>query len=77
MVREIRVPSSSSSSSDELESVSVPIYAFAHDWGLGPPTNCDGLDLHALLDVRRRWVVRFLVLEDFLAAKRVYKGCPS
>ncbi len=40
-------------------------------------TDCDWLDLDTLLDVRRCWVVDFLVSEHLLAAKRVDERCPA
>jgi hypothetical protein len=42
-----------------------------------PRTDCDGLDLDTLLNVRRVRVVRLLVLEDSLATERVHEGSPS
>lgn len=74
MVSEMRVPSSSSSSSDEIESVKVFLARVA---SARPPTNGDGLDLDALLDVCDICVVRLLVLEHLLAAERVHEGGPS
>lgn len=37
-------------------------------------TDCDGLDLDALLDVGGAWVVGLLMGEDGLAAERVYES---
>jgi NCAIR mutase (PurE)-related protein len=40
-------------------------------------TDCDGLDLDALLDVGSAGVVRLLVLEDRLAAESVDECCAT
>jgi hypothetical protein len=37
-------------------------------------TDGDWLDLDTFLDVRSSWVIGFLVLKNFLAAKRVHEG---
>lgn len=75
MVSEIRVPSSSSSSSNQVVSSCQK-----RDWGVcGSSSRTDGkgLDLDALLDVRVGSIVGFLVLEDRLAAEGVDKGGPA
>lgn len=40
-------------------------------------TDCDGLDLDALLNMCSCWVVDLLVSEHLLAAKGVDEGCPA
>jgi hypothetical protein len=74
MVSEIRVPSSSSSNSYALQSVKA--FLDGPCWCSGLPTNCGGLDLHALLNVCNVCVVRVLVFDDLLAAKGVHEGGP-
>jgi hypothetical protein len=46
-------------------------------WPSMPHTDCDGLDLDALLDVCGCWVVNLLVSEHLLAAEGVDEGCPA
>lgn len=77
MVSEMRVPSSSSSSSDKIESVNYSLVHALSTPAPRAPTNCDGLDLHALLDMGDRRVIRVLVLQNLLAAQSVDEGCPS
>lgn len=70
MVKEMRVPSSSSSSSRHVLEM----------WQCEPGlfrsyrTDCDGLDLDTVFDVGIMGVIRILVLENVLAAKGVDKG---
>ena len=40
-------------------------------------TNCDGLDLHAILNVSAVWVVRLLMGQYRLAAEGVDEGGPT
>ena len=75
MVSEMRVPSSSSSSS---------VGHVRNPWVQGPGrisarkhTDGEGLDLDAVLDVRGRRIVRLLVGQDRLAAERVHEGGPA
>lgn len=76
MVSEMRVPSSSSSARKSQrachDGIRMAMMATAR-----PRTNCDGLDLNTLLDMRGGWVVGVLVSEDLLAAEGVDKGCPA
>lgn len=75
MVSEMRVPSSSSSSSNGAVS-GCP----AKEWGVSSSTsrtNRKRLDLDALFDVRVGSIVGFLMLEDRLAAERVDEGGPA
>lgn len=65
MVNEMRVPSSSSSSSGI--GVSLPIVQ-ADVHGGSIRTNSDGLDLDTILDVGIARVIGILVLQDALAA---------
>lgn len=72
MVSEIRVPSSSSSSSDGAISET-----HTKNQSMCSPksrTNRKGLDLDALLNVRVGSIVGFLMLENRLAAERVDEG---
>lgn len=68
MVREIRVPSSSNSSSG------MNISVCGNGIGATPPTDGHGLDLDAILDVGAIGVVGVLVGDDGLAAESVDKG---
>lgn len=69
MVKEMRVPSSSSSSSDLSRQPDVNI----REPQAPSRTNSDGLDLDAILDVNIGGIVRVLVLEDIFATERVDK----
>jgi hypothetical protein len=69
MVSEMRVPSSSSSERCQLEALVCTLPRLR--------TDCDGLDLDALLDVGGAGVVRLLVLKDRLAAEGVDERCAA
>ena len=74
MVNEIRVPSSSSSSSSI--GVSLPIVQ-ADVHGESIRTNGDGLDLDTILDMGIARVIGILVLQDALAAQGIDKRRPA
>jgi len=74
MVSEMRVPSSSNSSS--VQHVRTG-WGRGGAWVRGKPTDGEGLDLNAILDVRGGWVVRLLMGQNRLAAKRVHEGRPA
>jgi hypothetical protein len=68
IVREMRVPSSSSSSSVQDISICPRLEALAET---ARHTDSDGLDLDTLLGSSIADIVALLVLEDVLAAERV------
>lgn len=72
MVKEIRVPSSSNSSSARCQ----VMIGNKSRWGDGvyKHTDCDGLDLDAVLDVSTVGVIGLLVREHRLAAQGVDEG---
>lgn len=74
MVKEIRVPSSSSSSSgnSQLRNNRRDILSAS-----GQHTDGNRLDLDALFDVSAVGVVGILVPENGLTAQRVDEGCPT
>lgn len=73
MVREIRVPSSSSSSSARKSESTRIVYVIQDE----RPTNCDGFDPHTLFDVCVFGIISILVLEDLLATEGVDEGRAS
>jgi hypothetical protein len=74
MVREIRVPSSSNSSSVEDRWVSIHERLSGGDSQL---TDGDGLDADTLLDVSVFSIVGILALQNLLAAESVDEGCAT
>lgn len=74
MVREIRVPSSSNSSSDEERRVSIHEQLSGGDSQL---THGDGLDADALLDVSVGSIIGILALQNLLSAESVDEGCAT
>ena len=73
MVKEMRVPSSSNSSSRSGQLIG---YDSKRD-RTRMRTNSDGLDLDAFLDVSAGGIFRFLVSEHRLAAECVDEGGPA
>lgn len=73
MVKEMRVPSSSNSSSRKGENQKV----FFVLQVVGVLTNGDRLDLDTILDVSNGSIVGILVGQDALAAESVYEGRSS
>jgi hypothetical protein len=63
----MRVPSSSSSRSESFSLIAAAAYDQLR-------TDGDRLNLDAILEMRVRWVISILALEDFLAAQCVDKG---
>jgi hypothetical protein len=74
MVREIRVPSSSNSSSVEDRWVSIHERLPGGDSQL---TDGDGLDADTLLDVSVFSIVGILALQNLLAAESVDESCAT
>lgn len=69
MVNDMRVPSSSSSSSGTSS-------VFRHHKSVprGAPTDSDWLDPDTLFDVRALWIVRVFALQHPLSTQRVDEG---